>query len=213
MRKDMGFTIVELMIVIAVLGVLAMFAAPKVFNFLPEYRLKRAARDLYSTFQAARLESISAGGAGGRYAIAFNPAGGTYQILSDPGPDAVWGTGDDATPNPGQDGVYGNADDIPEKPPVVLAGYDPFIGFGFGPAATNATQGGGALPADAVSYINNMVVFNNRGLVNNIGYVYIENNNNQPAAVRTTYAIGTPSLGGVARIFKWYNPSGNWAAH
>jgi type IV fimbrial biogenesis protein FimT len=58
MRKNLGFTLVELMIGVAIVGILAAVAAPAVINWLPNYRLNIAARDLHSNMQKAKLQAV-----------------------------------------------------------------------------------------------------------------------------------------------------------
>ena len=58
MRNNSGFTIIELMTVIVIIAALTALAVPNFFQFLPGYRLKSAARDLYSNLQLARIEAI-----------------------------------------------------------------------------------------------------------------------------------------------------------
>ena len=53
-----GFTLVELMIVFAVLGVLSAFALSSFLSWMPDYYLKIAARDLYSNLQKAKMEAV-----------------------------------------------------------------------------------------------------------------------------------------------------------
>lgn len=58
MRKKSGFTLTELVIVIAVLGILTAVGVPNFLSWLPKYRLKSAARDLYSNMQLAKMAAI-----------------------------------------------------------------------------------------------------------------------------------------------------------
>jgi type IV fimbrial biogenesis protein FimT len=62
MRKQSGFTIVELLVVIAVLGGLMAIATPNYLEYLPKARLKNAARDLYSELQLAKMAAIKVNG-------------------------------------------------------------------------------------------------------------------------------------------------------
>ena len=62
MRKRSGFTIIELIIVIAILGILTAVGVPNFLSWLPKYRLKSAARDLYSNMQLAKMAAIKANG-------------------------------------------------------------------------------------------------------------------------------------------------------
>ncbi|HBN26505.1 MAG TPA: hypothetical protein DD405_03435 [Desulfobacteraceae bacterium] len=91
MHKNSGFTLVELMIVIAIISILTMMAVPAVINrWLPNYRLKSATRTLYSNLQKARLEAVKRNA---DVIVVFAPAGpvpggrvGTYQIFVDDTP-------------------------------------------------------------------------------------------------------------------------------
>ena len=58
MRHHFGFTVAELVAVIAVVAVLTAVAVPGFIRLLPNYRLKSAIRDLYSNLQLIRFEAI-----------------------------------------------------------------------------------------------------------------------------------------------------------
>ena len=62
MRKKSGFTLTELVIVIVVLGILTAVGVPNFLSWLPKYRLRSAARDLYSNMQLAKMAAIRANG-------------------------------------------------------------------------------------------------------------------------------------------------------
>jgi len=57
-----GFTVVELVTVIAIIGIISALAIPSYLQFLPNYRLKSAIRDLYSNLQLIKLEAIKSNG-------------------------------------------------------------------------------------------------------------------------------------------------------
>ncbi|MBI5559138.1 MAG: GspH/FimT family protein [Deltaproteobacteria bacterium] len=56
--RKAGFSLVELLVVVAVIGIVASIATPGVMSMVPRYRLKIAARDLYSNLQKARLLAV-----------------------------------------------------------------------------------------------------------------------------------------------------------
>ena len=203
-----GFTLTELMITVAVLAILTAFAIPAVVDWLPDYRLKRAANDLYSTFQQARLEAVRSNST---CAVYFNTVAQTYQFLRDPGPNGSWdGGGDDTAARPGPDAIYGNGDDIPEQAPVRLPGYGSGVSYGHGNATTNATVGGGPFPGDEVSLGSNIAVFNTRGMLNPpSGYVYIQNRSSYPVIERSSFALDAQTSGRI-RLRKWFSSSGDW---
>ena len=57
---DKGFTIIEVLIVIVIIGVVSAVAIPNLISWVPEYRLRGASRDLYDNMQFARMSAIKA---------------------------------------------------------------------------------------------------------------------------------------------------------
>jgi prepilin-type N-terminal cleavage/methylation domain-containing protein len=60
MQKRSGFTLIELTVVIALLAILTAVGVPNFMSWLPKYRLKSAARDLYSNLHLAKMTAIRA---------------------------------------------------------------------------------------------------------------------------------------------------------
>lgn len=58
-KDEAGFSFAELMVVIALIGILSAIALPSLLGNLPEKRLKNAARNLYSDMQRARLQAVN----------------------------------------------------------------------------------------------------------------------------------------------------------
>jgi type IV fimbrial biogenesis protein FimT len=57
MRKDSGFSLMELMVTIGVVAILATIAIPNFVEWRSNSQLGRAARDVYSNFQKAKFEA------------------------------------------------------------------------------------------------------------------------------------------------------------
>ncbi len=77
-----GFTLVELMVVVAILSLLAFFVAPEVLRWRPNMRLTDASQSLYSHMQLAKLAAVKNNA---RAVISLDVAGNTYEVFIDNG--------------------------------------------------------------------------------------------------------------------------------
>jgi type IV fimbrial biogenesis protein FimT len=156
-----GFTLPEVIIVIVIIAVLATIAIPGILHWLPNIRLKAAARDLYANMQEAKIQAIKRNQ---DWAIYFDTANNRYYICSDDGADDDWAT---------------LADNTIAKT-VNLADYKSGVSYGSGAAPP---------PTGVVTYTNDVVVFNPRGTGNG-GYVYLDHEKNRDCMRAGTLSSG-----------------------
>jgi prepilin-type N-terminal cleavage/methylation domain-containing protein len=94
MKKENGFTFMELAIVMAIIGILSSIAVPAYNSWLPRYRLKHAAMDLRANMSSVKLEAIKNNS---DWAIVFDTGNNAYHVCSDDGVNNIWDgpSGDD----------------------------------------------------------------------------------------------------------------------
>ncbi len=188
-RTVSGFTLMEVMTVVCIIGILAAIAIPAYSTWVPDYRLKSAARDLYSNLQRAKMGAIK-NNTEWRVYFDNTVSPGRYFLCSGSGVDGSW---NGPAPMGGDDDVemtfnlsafegvdYGNGDAGSQIP-----------GFGTGDSF-----------GSAIDFVTDAANFTPRGTVDLRGYVYLTN------AKGTCYAVGTPSPAGVIVLRRWF--SGAW---
>jgi type II secretory pathway pseudopilin PulG len=58
LRKNAGFSLTELMVIIGIIGIMAGIAMPNLIGWLPKYRMGSAAREILGTIEFARLTAV-----------------------------------------------------------------------------------------------------------------------------------------------------------
>jgi prepilin-type N-terminal cleavage/methylation domain-containing protein len=95
MKKD-GFTLIELLVTMVVLAIVIAITIPVFARWLPDYRLRAAARDLYSNFQLAKMAAVRNNS---NCAVTFNQTIGAtvydYAIFVDSDNDLEYDAGEE----------------------------------------------------------------------------------------------------------------------
>ena len=147
MRNSKGFTLIEVIIVIALMGIVAVMGIPSFLGWVANYNLKAAANELYSNMQFARINAVKQNK---EWAVVFDTVNGIYYVCSD-----------------NVDGDWATLDNITERT-ITLSNYASDIVYGMGNATENVTVTGGAFPGGAV--------FGSRGTLSvDEGYIYLTN--------------------------------------
>jgi len=76
-----GYTVIELLIVVAITIIVVAIAVPQTQSAVASYRLRSAVGTVTGAIQSTRYQAISQGYP---FAVAFSQAGKNYQISSDP---------------------------------------------------------------------------------------------------------------------------------
>jgi len=77
MRKNSGFTLIEMLVVIGIIAILSALLAPNVIGWMPQYRLRSAVMELGARVQQARLAAIKDNQS---CTMSFNTANRSYNI-------------------------------------------------------------------------------------------------------------------------------------
>ena len=155
MKKQSGFTMIEVIVVMALIAIVAATAIPAFTVWLPNYRLRAATNDLYANMQLAKSGAVRDHS---EWAVQFDTVNNGYRLWSN------WGEANQA-----------------EVKTVDLSDYGSGVAFGHGNATDDIPDGANPI-GDDVTYGSDVAVFNMRGTCS-AGYVYLENSRNNTFAV------------------------------
>jgi prepilin-type N-terminal cleavage/methylation domain-containing protein len=81
-RREGGVTLIEVAVVMAIVAIMALFLAPAIGEWVDNFRIRQAARDISSTLQLAKMKAITKRL---EYNVVFNVDSNTFhQERNDP---------------------------------------------------------------------------------------------------------------------------------
>ncbi len=169
LNNSSGFSFVELMVVIAIVGILSAISLPSFFKSLPEKRLKGVARILYADLQKARLLAVKNND---NITVNFDTTAGSYSYLDDTGQ------------------LYLPPNDLSE----ILTEQGAGVVYGCNATSNNTWRESTETPDDTVpsNGVTDDITFTNTGTSNQQD-IYLQSQNNQEVC----YAVSTTSFGAV----------------
>lgn len=151
--RESGFTLLELMIAAAIVGVLALIGAPMFKDMMPAVRVNAAARELATEMQSARMLAVTKRAT---YQMAFDTTNQTFTLCTDRDADGLITC------------TAGNPDVV--KTVAIQTKYSNTVVFGYASGATD-TQGNSI--TSAVTFAANKAIFKSFGTANESGTVYL----------------------------------------
>jgi type IV fimbrial biogenesis protein FimT len=180
MGSRRAFTLVELLIALALVGILAGVGTPYVLVNLPTYRVNAAVRQVVADLRLARTRAVEEGR---DVFVRFYPAESRYVLHLD------------------SDG-NGSFDPALDEPWKTVALGELYAGIAFARYAGGISPSGGALPADGVSFAGDLAAFHPRGTAR-AGSVYLRPARDEGVRRDRERAVTVVLSTGRVRTYRW----------
>lgn len=91
MKAEKGFSIIELLVTLAVFGIMLSTGVSSFMDLMPGYRLNGAARQLKSDLMLARMRAVNQNN---QFVLMLDPQGKSYSIIDDDNGNGIADTGE-----------------------------------------------------------------------------------------------------------------------
>lgn len=102
MKNKFGFTLIELMIAIAIIAILSSIAVPNYISYRNNQQVSRASRAIYSTLQSAKMTAIKDNGTVFVDFVNGSGSAGTFRAFEDANDNGTFDAGTDRVVQEGQ---------------------------------------------------------------------------------------------------------------
>jgi type IV fimbrial biogenesis protein FimT len=149
MNKTSGFTLMELMVTIAIVAIVSAIAVPNFLSWVPKFQLGGASRDILDALQGTRVQAVKDNT---NYTLQFNLGNESFVAFLDDGAGTPDTTPADGIPDGMGDGILDATETIISQKTM--------------PDGINIA---------ATTLAGNQVIFDNQGVASNAGTITITN--------------------------------------